>query len=556
MERLVYVVEGGDSGWRIGYQHAPMGKGGPWMREGLWKPASPAAPPIYCRRSATSRTARRASPTTRAPASHPKYAGHFFITHFKGSIARSGIQTYTLKQSGATFAPTSSQQFIGGVLPTDVTFGPDGKLYISRLGRWLAEVEQGPHLRHLAGEAGSGAGQDQRRPRQTTGRRASEEIDSRNCVSVCCRIPTGARASRRSSSWRRGATSSVKVFTARGRQQGGQARWRACTRSGGSRSSARKNARSRPDTLVKLLRRQGPGSPRAGGEGPWRHQGRASRRHAFVKKLARRRAARAVLRRAELGKLEDARIRRPLLALLRTNDNKDAVPAPRGVRTRWPKHRHECCARRRRQDPSAAVRLGVVLAYRELRDATHRVASSTTRTRYVVREAAEAINDAPIEAGMRRARGETRQCPGERRAAGGARINANIRLGDAPPTPRRWRNTPLQWRQHRPCAPRRCTQLGLWGKVPQRDRIVGIFRPLNVRREPSRRSDALTPVVAARCWARHRKPCSSPRSKPSAILQLREAAPDAGGDRGERQGTGSRASRCAQGARRLGRRMR
>ena len=70
----------------------------------------------------------------------PKYAGHFFITHFKGSIARSGIQTYTLKQNGATFAPTSSQQFMGGVLPTDVTFGPDGKLYISRLGRWLAEV--------------------------------------------------------------------------------------------------------------------------------------------------------------------------------------------------------------------------------------------------------------------------------------------------------------------------------------------------------------------------------------------------------------------------------
>jgi len=130
-ERLVHVVEGGDSGWRVGYQHAPMGKGNPWLREGLWKPAFPGRPayllPPICN------IEDGPSGLTYYPGTGltPEYAGHFFITHFKGSIARSGIQTYTLKQNGATFAPTSSQQFMGGVLPTDVTFGPDGVLYLS-----------------------------------------------------------------------------------------------------------------------------------------------------------------------------------------------------------------------------------------------------------------------------------------------------------------------------------------------------------------------------------------------------------------------------------------
>ena len=35
--RLVYVIDGGDSGWRMHYQSGPGSyRGGPWMAEGMW----------------------------------------------------------------------------------------------------------------------------------------------------------------------------------------------------------------------------------------------------------------------------------------------------------------------------------------------------------------------------------------------------------------------------------------------------------------------------------------------------------------------------------------
>ncbi|NBP23920.1 MAG: hypothetical protein EBU81_05065, partial [Proteobacteria bacterium] len=38
-ERWVQVVEGADSGWRVGHQHAPLGNAGLWNLERLWVPA-------------------------------------------------------------------------------------------------------------------------------------------------------------------------------------------------------------------------------------------------------------------------------------------------------------------------------------------------------------------------------------------------------------------------------------------------------------------------------------------------------------------------------------
>lgn len=130
-ERLVQIVEGGDSGWRIGYQFAPLGDAGPWNSERMWWPRNedqPAfmLPPICNIEDGPSGVAYY--PGTGLA---PGYEGTIFITHFKGAIASSGIQTYNLRPEGASYAVADSKTFLSGALPTDTKFGPDGRLYYS-----------------------------------------------------------------------------------------------------------------------------------------------------------------------------------------------------------------------------------------------------------------------------------------------------------------------------------------------------------------------------------------------------------------------------------------
>ena len=102
-ERLVHLVEGGDSGWRIGYQFAPRENAGPWNAEKLWWPRhaqQPAylLPPICNVEDGPSGIAYH--PGTGMV---PGYEGRLFITHFKGAITHSGIYAYKMKPAGASF---------------------------------------------------------------------------------------------------------------------------------------------------------------------------------------------------------------------------------------------------------------------------------------------------------------------------------------------------------------------------------------------------------------------------------------------------------------------
>jgi quinoprotein glucose dehydrogenase len=130
-ERLVHVVEGGDSGWRIGYQHAPLGKAGVWNIERQWRPRFANQPAALLAPICNIEDGPSGIAYYPGTGLNENYRGTIFITHFKGSIARSGIYSYNVKPNGATYAIADAKPFLSSALPTDVKFGPDGKLYYS-----------------------------------------------------------------------------------------------------------------------------------------------------------------------------------------------------------------------------------------------------------------------------------------------------------------------------------------------------------------------------------------------------------------------------------------
>ncbi|HVR86067.1 MAG TPA: PQQ-dependent sugar dehydrogenase, partial [Planctomycetota bacterium] len=117
--RWVYVAEGGDSGWRFGYQREVLKS--PWMIERLWalETASTApsqVPPAGYVGHGPSGVAFY--PGTGLP---DEYAGRFFMCDFPGSV-----RSFTVRPKDAGFEVVDDREFLGELWPTDCKFGPDG----------------------------------------------------------------------------------------------------------------------------------------------------------------------------------------------------------------------------------------------------------------------------------------------------------------------------------------------------------------------------------------------------------------------------------------------
>ena len=131
--RWVYAVEGGDTGWRVGWQFiesAPWtSRRGPWLGERYCYPEDQAAhilPPIANIANGPSGLAYY--PGTGLP---EKYDRHFLLCDFKGASSASGIWSFKMQPKGASFELIEKEQFIWNALATDVDFGYDGHVYFS-----------------------------------------------------------------------------------------------------------------------------------------------------------------------------------------------------------------------------------------------------------------------------------------------------------------------------------------------------------------------------------------------------------------------------------------
>jgi quinoprotein glucose dehydrogenase len=129
--RWVYILQGGDSGWRIGWQFLTQPPRGPWLSERLCYPSFEGQPAHHI--PPVSVLGNGPSGLTYNPGTglSPAWKEHFFLADFRGGASNSGIHSFTVLPKGAGFELSPTGKPIWGILATDVEFGVDGGLYVA-----------------------------------------------------------------------------------------------------------------------------------------------------------------------------------------------------------------------------------------------------------------------------------------------------------------------------------------------------------------------------------------------------------------------------------------
>lgn len=483
-ERWVYLVEGGDSGWRVGWQHPPLGKErNMWLVEKLWEPRKENTPayvlsPIMNIPDGPSGVVH--NPGTGLP---KEYDNAFFVCGFKGSSARSAISWWTVKPEGAGFLPEKSPaSFIDNVQATDVDFGPDSKMYFTEWGEGWEGVGRGRIFRLENSEVE----QAQSAQIADVKKLFSEGFKQRSSEELVKLLAHPDQRIRLNAQWALAAKpDAAKQFLAVAKS-GVEGKEKALSRLHGiwglghaARLAGYQNAANQAPIVAPLaaLLTDADAEVRAQVA---KELGEAKVAAAFdglVKALKDESSRVKFFATAALGKLENPKAVAPVLAMVRDNADKDEFLRHAGVRALLGS-KDQAAIAAAAKDSSRSVRLAALLAMR--REQKPEVAQFLTDAdAYLVKEAGRAINDegiagafGPLAQQLGRAGVDE---PFTLRA-----LNANFRVGTpagatalaefaaADQNPEALRLEALKL-------------LSMWGKPAARDRVAGVFRPLGER---------------------------------------------------------------------------
>jgi quinoprotein glucose dehydrogenase len=135
-ERLVYLTEGSDSGWRSNWQYGKYtdprnNRYNVWMDEGMFRPRSEGQAAYITPPIAPFHAGPAGMVYNPGTALSDEWRNHFFVASFSGSAANGRIHAIRLKQEGAGFALERDTVLLRGILTVGMTFGPDGALYLA-----------------------------------------------------------------------------------------------------------------------------------------------------------------------------------------------------------------------------------------------------------------------------------------------------------------------------------------------------------------------------------------------------------------------------------------
>ncbi len=481
--RWVYLVEGGDSGWRIGYQFGTAtGPRGPFMAEQLWKPrwegqAAYIVPPIA--NVADGPAGLAYYPGLGLP---ERYRGHFFLCDFRGGSGSSGVRSFAVEPVGASFKLVDSHQFAWSVLATDVDFGTDCALYLTDWVEGWNKPEKGRIYKVFDPALAASAEVKEVKDLLAAGMTGRSPAELARLLG---HKDMRVRQEAQFALAERGALDSFAAVAREGKPL--LARLHAVW---GLGQVARKEPAAvkvllpllgDPDSEVRAQAAKTLGDVRA-----------AAAADRLVKLLADAEPRVKFFAAQALGRLGCKQAVPAVLALLRGNADRDAYLRHAAVMALAGAN-DVPALRKAAEDSSASVRLGVLLALRRLHspEVARFLADSEPS---LVLEAARAVYDLPIEAALPQLAALAAQ-PQLPEALGFRALNAHFRLGQSanaeavaafaarPDAPETLRIEALR-------------ELAGWAKPAGRDRVMGLWRPLPARAK-NLAADAVRPILPA-----------------------------------------------------------